>query len=64
VQKFGPKEACAEVCGLGLCAIPYFRNALRGIFKGGCELFCNLVPVHEIPRQAPPSTIFLRISWA
>jgi hypothetical protein len=64
VYKLAEKEARAEVVGLPLLASPYFRNAMRGIFQGGCELFCKRAYVHEVPKTGTPSTITLKISWA
>lgn len=64
VIKRGPKEARADIVGIPLLAVPYFRNALRGIYQAAISLFCLQAYVHEIPREATNSRASLKISWA
>ncbi|HEY8039622.1 MAG TPA: hypothetical protein VIF15_07500 [Polyangiaceae bacterium] len=60
----GPKEARADVAGLSLLDIPYFRHALRGLYQAAVSLFCLQSYVHEVARDGGPTRIALRISWA
>jgi hypothetical protein len=63
IVKLGPKEARAEIAGVPILAIPYFRNAIRGLYQAGISVFCTRCYAHEIPRRAPPTSIALRLSW-
>lgn len=64
VVKLGPKEARAEIAGVPILTIPYFRNAIRGLYQAGISVFCTRCYAHEIPRRsAAPTSIALRLSW-
>lgn len=63
VLRCGPKEARADLTGIPLLAIPYFRHALRGIYLGAVSLFCMQAYAHEIPRESTATRIALRVSW-
>ena len=64
VIKRGPKEARADIVGIPLLEIPYFRHAMRGLYQAAVSLFCLQAYVHEMPREATPVRASLRISWA
>ncbi len=65
ITKIGPKEARVEMVGVPLLAIPYYRNALRGLYRVAVELFCKQAYVREgtTPGLAP-TAVTLHISWA
>jgi hypothetical protein len=63
VIRYGPKEARADVAGVDLFDIPYFRAAVRGIYLGAVSLFCHQAYVHEIPRESTQSRVALTVSW-
>jgi hypothetical protein len=63
VTKLGPKECRAELAGLPLLEVPYFRNAMRGIYQAAMALFCARVYVNELPRRATPTSIAMRVAW-
>jgi hypothetical protein len=64
IVKLGPKEVRAEIVGVPILALPYFRNAIRGLYQAGISVFCTRCYVHEILRKPVPTAIALRISWA
>jgi hypothetical protein len=64
IVKRGPKEARADIVGIPLLDIPYFRHALRGLYQAAVSLFCLQAYVVEVPRQATGIRVSLRISWA
>jgi hypothetical protein len=64
VLKVGPKEARADLVGIPLLGIPYFRNATRGLYQAAVSLFCTRAYVHEIGRESGPSRLALRVAWA
>lgn len=64
VYRHGPKEARADVAGVPLLAVPYFRNAIRGLYQAAVGLFCTRAYVHEIPVRSPEARVALRVSWA
>jgi hypothetical protein len=63
VIRYGPKEARADIVGIPLLTIPYFRNGLRGIYQGAISLFCVQAYVQEMSREAGPTRASLRLSW-
>ncbi len=64
VYKLGPKEARFEAHGVPeLVAIPYFRNAFRGIYVRGSELFCKKMYVSEISSFTRRGIIAYRLAW-
>jgi hypothetical protein len=63
IVKLGPKEARADIVGIPILAVPYFRNAIRGLYQAGISVFCTRCYVHEIGRRSP-AAITLRLSWA
>ncbi|MGO8994573.1 MAG: hypothetical protein ACLQVI_14750 [Polyangiaceae bacterium] len=64
VLKLGPKEARADIVGVPILVVPYFRNAIRGLYQAAISVFCTKCYVHEIVRRSEPTAIGLRISWA
>jgi hypothetical protein len=62
VEKMGPKDARMEVVANPMVAITYFRNAMRGVWQSGIELFARKAYVTEIARSA--SSFKVKISWA
>jgi hypothetical protein len=62
VVKVGPKDARMELVGNSVVGIPYFRNAMRGLWAVALELFCTKAYVNEIGRSE--TTYKVRISWA
>jgi hypothetical protein len=63
LTKLGPKEARAELIGLPLMAVPYFRHAYRGAFIAALELFCEKVYVTEVHNRQSDVSGAYRISW-
>jgi hypothetical protein len=66
IVKLGPKEARADVVGVPILAVPYFRNAIRGLYQAGTGVFCTKCYAHEVARpasQAAQGSITLRLSW-
>lgn len=63
LTKLGPKEARAELIGLPLMAVPYFRHAYRGAFHAGLELFCEKIYVNEIASRSSDVAGAYRVSW-
>jgi hypothetical protein len=64
VLRLGPKEARAELAQNPLVGIPYFRNAFRGLYTVGLELFCIKAYVQEVKSETAPTFCALRFSWA
>jgi hypothetical protein len=64
ITKLGPKECRAEIAGIPLLEVPYFRNAIRGIYQAAITLFCLRAYVNEIPRRGTSSSVALRVAWA
>jgi hypothetical protein len=62
VAKTGPKDARMEVVCNPLVAIPYFRQAMRGLWQAAVELFCIKSYVTEMARTKDSYKV--RISWA
>jgi hypothetical protein len=62
VGKIGPKDARMEVAGNPMVSISYFRNAMRGVWQGGIELFCQKAYVTELARTE--TSYKVKISWA
>jgi hypothetical protein len=64
IVKLGPKEARAEIVGIPILAVPYFRNAIRGLYQAAISVFCTRCYVHEVVRfSSPPTSTALRLSW-
>jgi hypothetical protein len=65
ITRVGPKDAKAEMVGLTLLRIPYFRNALLGMYEAGIGLFATNVQVRSVSLAAsPPGKQFvMRIQW-
>lgn len=63
VIRYGPKEARADIVGIPLLSIPYFRNAMRGIYQAAIGLFCVQAYVQEMARESGPTRASLRLSW-
>ncbi len=64
VTKVGPKDARIEMVGSPLARIGYYRNAYRGVIRGGCELFCSTAYVTLIPKLCSDTTLGYRAAWA
>jgi hypothetical protein len=62
VTKIGPKDARVEVAGNPLWSIPYLRNATRGLWQVGIELFCTRTYGVELSHDA--TSFKMRFSWA
>jgi hypothetical protein len=62
VAKVGPKDARMEVASNPMVNIPYFRNAMRGVWQVGVELFCQKAYVVEIGRTE--TSYKVKVSWA
>jgi hypothetical protein len=62
VTKTGPKDARLEMAGNPVTSIAYFRNALRGLYQVGMELFCSKAYVTDAGHTSSSCT--MRISWA
>lgn len=64
VTKVGPKEALVEMVGVPLLTIPYYRTALRGVYRAAVELFCKQAYVRDCTGPAAgPAAARLRIMW-
>jgi len=63
VVQVGPKEARAELVGLPLLDVPYFRQAFRGTFMAALELFCTKVYVSEVRGTLRSNAVTFRVSW-
>lgn len=63
VVKLGPKEARAEVIGVPLVRVPYFRNGFRGLYQAGVQLFCEKVYTYETANIGMSDHFAVRISW-
>ena len=64
VLKLGPKDARAEVVGVPLVRVPYFRNGFRGLYQAGVGLFCEKVYTYDTsPASSSDDTFAVRISW-
>lgn len=64
IVRVGPKDARVENFGIPLAAIPYFRNAWRGMVIAGLGLFCRRVIVTELTSPRPSDTFVYKASWA
>jgi len=62
VTKVGPKDARMELVANPLVAIPYFRNAMRGLWQVALEFFCTRAYLNEIGRTE--TSYKVRIAWA
>jgi hypothetical protein len=63
VVKLGPKDARADVVGIPILAVPYFRTAICGLYQAAISVFCTRCYVQETGRRVP-TAVTLRISWA
>ena len=65
ITRMGPSDAKVEMVGLTLLSIPYFRNALLGMYEAGVSLFASKVQVRSVSLGAlPPGKHFiLRLQW-
>jgi hypothetical protein len=62
VRQLGPKEAEAELAGLPMLSISYFRTAYRGAFLAGLEPICAKLFVNEVGVRLDTAATY-RISW-
>jgi hypothetical protein len=62
VTKVGPKDARVELVANPCLAIPYFRNAMRGLWAVALEFFCEKAYITEIGRSA--TSYRVRAAWA
>ena len=63
VFQTGPKEARIEFTGVELFAIPYFRNAFRGVVLGVVSLVSSTVTAHDITPSYLPHESWMRLEW-
>jgi hypothetical protein len=63
VRKTGPKDARAELVGLPLLVVPYFRHAFRGVFQEGLVPFCQRAYVRESVEEATDTSAVFRLQW-
>ena len=66
ITRIGDKTAKVEMVGLSLLAIPYFRNALLGMYEAGVSLFASNVQVRatSLATLPPEKQFVLRIQWS
>jgi hypothetical protein len=62
VVKTGPKDARMEVVANPIVSIAYFRNAMRGVWLAGLELFCEKAYITELGHT--PTSDKVKVSWA
>ncbi|HEY3819232.1 MAG TPA: hypothetical protein VGL81_18815 [Polyangiaceae bacterium] len=63
VRKTGPKDARAELVGLPLLEIAYFRHAFRGVFEGGLQPISQRAYVREESDEGTPTSAVFRVQW-
>jgi hypothetical protein len=63
LYKVGPKDARADMHGLPLAQIGYFRNAWRGAFMVGLSLVCTRAFCKIAPARGGPNVLSYRVSW-
>jgi hypothetical protein len=63
VTRYGPKEARADIRGIPLFEVPYFRHGLRGIYQAAVSIFCVQAYVQEIARESTATSVALKVSW-
>jgi hypothetical protein len=65
VVKLGPKEATIEIVGVTLLNIPYFRQAMLGMYEAGVALFAERVHIRSVPLGTTPITerFLMRVRW-
>jgi len=61
VTRAGPKDARMELVRNALIEIPYFRNAVRGLWQVAVEFFCTKAYVTETGRAE--DSYHARIAW-
>jgi hypothetical protein len=61
VTRVGPKDARMEIVRNALVEIPYFRNAMRGLWQVAVEFFCTKAYVTETGRGE--GSYSARIAW-
>jgi hypothetical protein len=62
VTRAGPKDARMELLGNPTLGIPYFRNAIRGLWLVAIEFFCMKAYISELARGEDWYRV--RIAWA
>jgi hypothetical protein len=64
LYKRGPKDAAIEVRGMTLAGLPYFRQALRGVFAVGIRLCgARSVAVRIADSKVPQERLLLWAEW-
>lgn len=64
VAKVGNQEARVELVGMPLTRIPYFANALLGMYEAGLGMFAERIFVRPVQAQTQPGRrIALRVQW-
>jgi hypothetical protein len=63
VYKTGPKDCRLDVLSFPLCAIPFYRSALRGWVQGLASLFCTRIYLREGPQPAGPDSVAYLAQW-
>lgn len=64
VTKVGNQEARVELVGVPLTRIPYFANALLGMYEAGLGMFAERIFVRPVQAQTQPGRhVTLRVQW-
>ena len=64
VTKAAPKAARIDIRGCSLLDLPYFRNALLGMYEASLGLFGERVSLRAEPSETQPGLhIMLRVHW-
>jgi hypothetical protein len=61
VSKIGPKDAYMELAANPMVSIPYFRNAMRGLWQVAIELFCRRAYLVEAAQTE--TSYKVKVSW-
>jgi hypothetical protein len=62
--KLSPKDARCELLELPLAAVPYFRNAYRGVFLVAMNIFAQRAFCSIMSARSGPEQITFKVSWA
>jgi hypothetical protein len=64
VVKVGPKDARVTFVGYPVARIPYYRQAMSGVFEAGMDLFCAKAYVNDVASECTDTTAVLDLAWA
>ena len=66
ITRIGDKTAKVEMVGLTLLGIPYFRNALLGMYEAGVGVFASNVQARatSLATLPPDKHFVLRVQWS